>query len=120
MALNTKGATLSLKTAMAEFVLTEDDLRALPCQMRSCHGNPFLIFRREDVLHLVEAKRASDSSDRKTLDLAKTTQVKKDAKAALVEASKQIEHWTAQKRIAEETLRLRAQEQSSEWQEEGI
>merc|ERR1740121_2872988 len=92
---------------MKEFELEMDELRGCPVVKRgSCHGNPFWILRREDVLRVVEAMKASDPVYKNFLELQKRKKEVRDARAVVAEATRQIETWTQKKKAAEETLRL--------------
>merc|ERR1711907_120101 len=84
-----------------------DELRGCPVVKRgSCHGNPFFMLRRDDVMSIVEAKKASDPAYRNSLEMEKRKKEIKAARAAVAEATRQIETWTQKKTAAEAALRL--------------
>ena len=99
-------ATSSSSHAMKEFDLELDELRCCPVQKRgSCHGNPFWMLRREDVLRVVENKKSAEPNYNAALDKSHRAKEVRSARAAVAEATKQIQHWTQKKRAAEEALR---------------
>lgn len=86
-----KGATLSDKTARAEFGLTQEEILqairtgALHCRKGSMHGNPWLRLLRREVEALVRARRGEDYLDKRQAktELARINQEPKRLKAQM-------------------------------------
>jgi hypothetical protein len=88
-----KGATLSDKTASAEYGLTRDELiaaiRAGKLQYRqgSMHGNPWLRLLRREVEELAQTQRG-ETEFRKQQARAELARVKRDLKQRRTEVDK--------------------------------
>ncbi len=85
-----KGATLSKKSAISQYGVTEEDLTELPCKWRSCHGNPFPLFERSAVEQLVAKKKGSDPAFAAAAKASDDAKAARAAKAALAQADAEV------------------------------
>ncbi len=92
-----KKQTISENNAIKEFGITKQDLDTIPAekvQRRSCHGNPYRLFVRDDVVALAKATVGEEAMQRTamTKELAAVRQrVKKLTKELEMERARQAE-----------------------------
>ena len=104
--------TMSFTSAMKEFPgLDYDDLREysrehqIQVQRRACHGNPFYVVERADVLDMVEGKKDKDPTFKAGLQAKAEAAVISKAKKDLRDAAAEIKAAERKREAALETLR---------------